>query len=186
MSAATAAVGGLVPPKLLQRLLWAVTWIVTAVSVVAVLGVVVVALILPLVTGGSARSVRSGSMEPALPTGSLVLDRPVGADTLRVGDIATYVRSDHQVVTHRIVAIQRTKTGETFTFRGDANPTPDPQPVSAVNVQGRVWLHVPVLGTVGTRLASSKWVLIGIAVVVLAAYAVRQAAGGLREIRRNR
>jgi signal peptidase I len=183
MSAATAAAGQLVPPTFVRRAIGLLARVAAGVAVVALLGVVVIVLVLPLVTGGSARAVRSGSMEPALSTGSLVLDRPVSASSLRVGDIATYVRSDHEFVTHRIVAIRHGAGGETFTFRGDANRTADPAPVSAADIRGKVWFHVPQLGMIGSRLAHAKWVLIGLAVVVLAAYAVWQAAGGLRDLR---
>jgi signal peptidase I len=185
-AASAAAAAPLARPPFARRAGRLLARVIGGAVVGVLLGVVVVVLVLPLVTGGSVRAVRSGSMQPALPTGSLVLDRPVAANTLRVGDIATYVRSDHEFVTHRIAAIRHSAKGESFTFRGDANRSSDPEPVPAADVRGKVWLHLPLLGGIGLRLAHAKWVLIGIAVVALAAYAVRQAAGGLRELRRDR
>jgi signal peptidase len=186
MSAATAAATATLAPVRPRRMVRMAGRLVVSVLVVSILGVVAVALVLPLVTGGAARAVRTGSMAPTLPVGSLILDRPVDAHTLRVGDIATYVRSDNELVTHRIVAVDHRAGGLSFVFRGDANRTADPVPVTAANIRGKVWFHVPLLGTVGERLAQARWVFIGIAVLVLAAYAVRQAAGGLRELRQDR
>jgi signal peptidase len=50
----------------------------------------------------------SGSMEPTVKVGSLLLTRPVDVDDLRVGDVITY-RSpgNHTTLTHRIVSIRQ-------------------------------------------------------------------------------
>jgi signal peptidase len=124
-----------------------------ALALVALLALAVLALVvvIPRLTGGAARFVRTGSMAPAVPQGALVLDRPVSAAHLHRGDVATYgvVGDDGRkvVVTHRVVAVDRSVTPALVTFRGDANRTDDPQRIPMTDVRGRVWLVIPGVGT---------------------------------------
>jgi signal peptidase I len=57
----------------------------------AVLLTVTVVMVLPRATSGFAMTVLTGSMSPEIPVGSVVLVRPVDAETLHVGDVATYL-----------------------------------------------------------------------------------------------
>lgn len=108
-------------------------------------------LALPRLLGMSAYSVVSGSMEPALPVGSLVLVEPVEFAAVRQGDVIAF--SDGGVtVTHRVVQILPEKNQ--FITKGDANDTPDISPVAYVNTLGRVKAHVPYLGQLGLLYAA--------------------------------
>jgi signal peptidase len=108
-----------------------------------------VLVVLPRATHGVALTVLTGSMTPTIPAGSVVLDRPVDPGTLHVGDIATYqsVPGKAEFVTHRIMAINTKTTPTTFVFKGDANRGPDLHAVPAGAIRGKVWFHVPFLGT---------------------------------------
>jgi len=53
--------------------------------------------------------VTGGSMEPTIHKGSLVIDQPVTADKLKLGDVITYDHAD-QTTTHRIVGIEGSAT----------------------------------------------------------------------------
>ncbi|GAA4124782.1 hypothetical protein GCM10022215_32750 [Nocardioides fonticola] len=82
------------------------------------------------VTGGQAVVVRSGSMEPALPIGSLAVLHPVPVTSVRVGDAASVLVRPDERVTHRIVAIDRPSADVIrLHLRGDANAVADPEPV---------------------------------------------------------
>ncbi len=154
--------------------------------VVVVLAVLTV--LLPALVGGSALTVRTGSMAPTLPVGSLVVDRPVRASDVQLGDIVTYERSvagERGLVTHRVVAITRTSGGRTFTVRGDANPVADPEPISAADLRGRVWFDLPWVGGFRDAIAIRRPLLGSAALVLLSAYAVWHIAGGVREWRRR-
>jgi signal peptidase I len=146
---------------------------------------VAVLVVLPRATHGTALSVLTGSMSPDIPVGSLVLDRPVDTRSLHVGDIATYQEApgENIYITHRIVAINTTPTGTTFTFKGDANRGPDVNAVPAAAVRGKVWFHVPYLGTVRDTLESGGGRMLVLALVVfgLAGYAVSQLRSALRK-----
>lgn len=73
--------------------------------------------------------VESGSMEPTLPVGTVILSRkPRDADRLRVNDIVTFRSSSEAVVTHRIVEVITDDEGNvSYRTRGD-NPINSPDP----------------------------------------------------------
>jgi signal peptidase len=89
--------------------------------------------------------VTGGSMEPTIHKGSLVIDEPVTADKLRLGDIITFDHYD-QTTTHRIVGLEGTATGTMFSTKGDANQVTDPEPLTFPGRVGLVKLAVPGLG----------------------------------------
>ena len=79
-------------------------------------------------------AVRTGSMTPTYPAGSLVVDRPVPSRaTPRVGQVITFRTADG-LVTHRLAA--RTSAG--LQTKGDANRSRDPWTLPARNVVGEV------------------------------------------------
>ena len=96
--------------------------------------------------GWQVDTVLSGSMEPAIPTGSILVSRTVAADEIQVGDIITFSGSGRgRFITHRVTAIERTN-GIFFTTKGDANNTEDPFTIPDENVVGKVLVHIPLLG----------------------------------------
>jgi signal peptidase I len=94
-------------------------------------------------------SIPTGSMNPAIKPGSLVLVHSVSTPSLKVGDIITYTnpRNQKETVTHRIAqTYQISDTVPAFVTKGDANPSADPPIVSGM-VKGRVETITPYLGT---------------------------------------
>jgi len=90
----------------------------------------------------------SGSMEPQLKVGGLVITRPVDLQTIKVGDIITFHSSRRDVPTsHRVIAIEQ---GSQFRFltKGDANEDADPFIIPAQSVVGKVCFHIPYFGYV--------------------------------------
>lgn len=92
-------------------------------------------------------AVLSGSMEPELKVGSLVVTRPVEAETIAVGDIITFrpPTVGENLITHRVVGIGQSSSLY-FETKGDANDNPDPFTVPARNLVGKIYLHVPHWG----------------------------------------
>ncbi len=92
--------------------------------------------------------VKSGSMEPAIRTGSLVLIDQAGS--YEVGDIVTYQRNNYATpVTHRIIEKSDDDQGEPiYITKGDANETRDIEPVPKSMILGQVRFSVPFLGYV--------------------------------------
>ncbi len=83
--------------------------------------------------------VATGSMEPALPAGSVVIAR-AQAD-YAVGDVLSF-RQGGAVVTHRIIE----ETADGFRTQGDANSAPDSETVPHGAALGRVILCLPHVG----------------------------------------
>jgi signal peptidase len=128
-----------------------------------VLAVMVVAVIIPKVTGATPLTVLTSSMEPALPPGTLLIVRPVDTSTVLIGDVITYQIESGQpaVVTHRVTAVTSNSDGElTFTMQGDNNDSADP-PVIADQIQGRLWYSLPMIGYLSTFIngPSRVWIL---------------------------
>lgn len=101
---------------------------------------------LPERTGLRAFVVLSGSMEPAIPTGSLVIVSR--RDLYRVGDVVTRRapgRSSN-TITHRIADISEEQGRQIFHTKGDANESADEEAVRKEDIVGRVTLSVPYLG----------------------------------------
>ena len=91
----------------------------------------------------------SGSMEPAVKVGSLLLTRPADVEDLRVGDVITY-RSpgNHTTLTHRIVSIRQEDGERAFTTKGDASLDPDPREVILRGQVSKMTFDIPYLGYV--------------------------------------
>lgn len=101
-----------------------------------------------LAHGAKFLSVQSGSMVPTFHKGDLVIDTPVPAQQLAVGDVVTYTNPNllkGQPITHRLVQTGTFANGNHFITRGDANPVADP-PITARNIIGKASHRVPYLG----------------------------------------
>ena len=107
-------------------------------------------LALPRLLGYNAYSVVSGSMEPALPVGSVVYVESAGVSQIRAGDIIAFY-DDGTVVTHRVIE-SRPQEGA-FITKGDANPSTDIKPTPYWTLIGRVKLCIPLLGRLLTLYA---------------------------------
>ena len=149
----------------------------------AAIGVVMLGL-LTLVVGPrlypfEAFYVRSGSMSPAIPVGSLVVATRASAGDLRPGDVIVFHRPDQpqNLVVHRIAAVEESASGRVFVTKGDANETPDGWQVPAtgdgwqarysISRAGFVvgWLHTAVsrrgwLGTLAITAAVAALIVI--------------------------
>jgi signal peptidase len=138
----------------------------TAVLAFALTGVVVLGLGHAL--GWAALIVRSGSMQPTVPVGSLVLARPVGPAEVRPADVIAVPRQlgDRPVlVLHRVVALVAGEDGRRQArLKGDANPVPDADPVLLDRTVARSVLVVPVAGyvvaAIRTTLTPSRLLLV--------------------------
>ena len=100
-------------------------------------------LALPRFLGYQAYAVLSGSMEPAIPTGSVVYVETAAARDLEPDEIIAFY-SHGSVVTHRLVQNQYFR--EELVTKGDANAKEDINPVPYSDLIGRVKYHIPVVG----------------------------------------
>lgn len=162
-----------------------IAWAVILVAVVAV----ALAVIIPRMGGATPYTILTGSMQPKYPPGTLVVAKPIDPARLKVGDVVTYQLHSGQpeVVTHRIVAVDAHLDGtRTFQTKGDANNVADDPWVLPVQVRGRLWYAVPVLGRLNVLFSGSQHqVLVDAAAALLLGYAAVMFLGSLRERRRR-
>jgi signal peptidase len=122
---------------------------------------------LPGVFGYQALTVVSGSMEPTLATGSVVIDKVISPAEARPGDVVTFQDPLRpRQLTHRL---QRVRVeGDTFFMvtLGDANDAPERWNVPRDGEIGRVVAHVPKLGHARAAL-STRYARLGALGVVL-------------------
>ena len=105
----------------------------------------------PSVFGFSVLQVTSGSMEPEIPVGGIVIVRRVKPDSLKVGDVISFYSNDvdisGKVNTHRIIEIKQSESGEKiFRTKGDANEYADTAAVFEIDLVGKMIMN---LGSVG-------------------------------------
>jgi signal peptidase len=115
--------------------------------------------------------VLSGSMEPAIGTGSVIITRPVAPEDIQIGDIILFTsRSGASIITHRVIGIEQTPELQ-FITKGDANRDRDPTPIPARQVIGTLFLAIPYLGYLVTSLRTPLGILflIGIPAGILVA-----------------
>jgi signal peptidase I len=104
----------------------------------------------PKIFGYEIMTVLSGSMEPGIKTGSIIVVKPVSdATKFKKGDVITFKASDdpNKLITHRIVDIQKVNSSVQYITKGDNNNSKDPSPVPAASVVAQyVNLTVPYVG----------------------------------------
>ena len=145
------------------------------------------ALAAPRLAGIKTYVVISGSMEPAIPVGSLVYSKTVEPSTLETGDVIVFYSSNAPQgggtgevipVTHRVV-LNDTTNGE-ITTKGDANEKNDISKVTYLNVEGKVIFHIPKLGFLAAPLSSVTG-KIAVALIILAGYILTEVGSSLRK-----
>lgn len=101
-----------------------------------------------LIGADYALTVKSGSMEPTISTGSVVFVKDVPAETVEEGDVITYRDDGGNFITHRVVDDQSTESGIKFITKGDANEDTDGEPVYRSDFVGVVMFSIPLIGYV--------------------------------------
>jgi len=126
----------------------------------------------PLAFGDRPHTELTGSMEPAISPGDVVIVEQISPRAAQVGDIVTFRDPEDQakMLTHRVVSVRRAGSHLWFVTQGDANNTEEHWRVSADGQIGRVVYTVPWVGHIavfaGTKLG---WgLLVGIPLLLLA------------------
>ena len=96
--------------------------------------------VIPMPFGVGLTVVLSGSMEPELSVGDLLI--VAEQDSYTVGEVVVFQEGRIGVV-HRIIEMD----GSTVTTQGDANNAPD-EPMDISRVKGKVVLAIPIIGHV--------------------------------------
>ena len=113
-------------------------------------------------------TVVSGSMEPAIPVGSLVYINNMAPEDVQENDvIAFYGATDgSSIITHRVVT-NSTVMGE-FITKGDANEEKDMNPIPYSHFIGKVVLTVPKVGGIAQTFTSTTGKIAAACMIALA------------------
>ena len=155
-------------------------------------GVVIIAISILLVGfvllgprfGWETHPILSGSMEPALKVGGIIVTKPEKIQNIEVNDIITFQVSAGHKVTHRVTAIEMIDGKPWFQTKGEANQEPDPNLVSSEEgVMRKVAFHFPYLGfaAVFMKKKLAFIFLIGIPALILIGIFSRDIWKGIRE-----
>ena len=129
---------------------------------------------LPKFFGWSNMVVLTGSMEPAIMPGDMVIAREEAS--YEAGDIVAYPR-DGMIITHRII-----ETGEDWAVtKGDHNSIAD-EPISLGSIEGKILVILPAVGNIALALRTP----LGIALLVGAALLLLFLPPLLKRLKRKR
>lgn len=119
-------------------------------TVAGLAGGVALALLIPLAFNARPLTVMSGSMEPTIHTGDVVVAREIAPLDARRGDVVTFRDPERGglLVTHRVRSMSRDGDKVTFVTKGDANNSSERWRVGTNDEISRTMYRIPALGRV--------------------------------------
>ena len=139
---------------------------------------IALALAVPRAMGYQMFAVLSGSMEPTLHVGDVVVESRLAPLDARVGDVVTFRSPANQakLITHRVLSLRASRGQVAFVTRGDANTGTERWTVPEDGVLGRVVYRVPKVGYVTNRMGSriGRLALIVVPALLLGLYELKR------------
>lgn len=152
------------------------SWVFTRSAAAGTIVALVLAAAVPVVFGGRSFSVLSGSMEPNISTGDLVLTTPISPAEARTGDVVTFNDPEEpgRLLTHRVASARPDGDHYSFVTKGDANNNVERWNVQADGRIGRVAFVLPKLGyaMTATRGPAARVALVTLPALLLAGFAL--------------
>jgi len=117
-----------------------------AFSFIVLIALLLVFSAIPIPANFQTMVVLSGSMEPAIKLGSIVIVKP--ASDYKIGDIVTFgpFSKTKPPTTHRVYDIKVIGGQPVYITKGDANNAPDLREIRKSDILGKVLFSVPYLG----------------------------------------
>ena len=137
-----------------------VFWLATLLVLVAI-----VFIALPLLGGLEYRTIISGSMEPEIPVGSLVIIEKVKDEDIKIGDVVTFYLSGETTVTHKVVGYDLSQ--DALITHGVANDEGTNEYTPFDNVLGRVVFTVPWIGRLFLFVSTTRGKIIAATIIVV-------------------
>jgi len=122
--------------------------IIASIILIVLSAIILHSIIIPAMQGNlHFLIVLSGSMEPSIHTGDIVVSSKVDIKDLKEGDVITFrYEGEKNCITHRITKIMNTEFGMFFKTKGDANEDEDARLVKDSEIIGKVVFVIPYLG----------------------------------------
>lgn len=116
----------------------------------------------PTIMGNKFFTVLTGSMEPTIMTGDLIIVKETSPEDIQAGDVITFGSSNSEnITTHRVKKVIRENDEIQYITQGDANNVQDPSPIESEVLIGKVVKCVPKLGSIMTWMKSNLTLIIG-------------------------
>lgn len=103
--------------------------------------------------------VLSGSMEPEIMPGDLIITKTVDPEEIAAGDIISFRADESVVVSHRVTEV-RTEGGLAFLTKGDANTGADAGAVRPEDIEGKYISRIAGVGSIAMFLQTPLGLLI--------------------------
>jgi len=115
-------------------------------AIIIVVAVLILISVFPVTGDHKILVVKSGSMEPAIHTGSVVFVSP--QEEYKINDIITFAGrgGEENSITHRVVEIEDANGKKSFVTKGDANNAEDENKITPDKIIGKVLFSVPYAG----------------------------------------
>jgi signal peptidase len=128
----------------MKRLLKIIYWVF--ICLIVVIALMLIVSVFPITGNIKFFTVQSGSMEPAVKMGGIVMVKPV--DEYKIGDVITFgeVTKEKSPTTHRIYDLKIQGGQSVYLTKGDANEDPDQKEIAKRDVIGKVIVSAPYLG----------------------------------------
>ena len=113
---------------------------------IAVIATLLIVSVFPVTGNYKLMTVQSGSMEPAIKMGSIVMVKPM--EDYKIGDVISFTnpKKRQEPISHRIVDLEVIEGKPFYITKGDANEESDIRRVAKDEVMGKVLFNVPFLG----------------------------------------
>jgi signal peptidase len=154
--------------------------------IIAAIAVLLIVSVLPITGNIKFMIVQSGSMEPQIKTGSIVMVKP--ASEYKVGDIITFgtYSKTKAPTTHRIYEIKNENGVLTYITKGDANNAADANQIKKSEIIGKVMFDAPYLGYViaFTRKPAGFVLILLIPAVIIISDEIKKIIGEIKRIKK--
>jgi len=122
------------------------------IGAIALIALLLVVSVLPITGNYKVLTVLSGSMQPDIKMGSVVVVKPhstsSGQADYKIGDIITFgeISKTKTPTTHRIYEIKVENSQPIYITKGDANNAPDQKEITGKEIIGKVLFDIPYVG----------------------------------------
>jgi len=116
------------------------------IAFIVIIAILLIVSVFPITGNYKLMIVQSGSMEPAIKMGSVVMVKP--ADDYKIGDIISFGQYSQikAPTTHRIYDIKVVEGNPVYITKGDANNAPDAREITKREIIGKSLFSIPYLG----------------------------------------
>lgn len=118
------------------------------VAILLAIGILIAISLLPINNNYKLYTVRTGSMEPTIPIGSVIAVK--SQPDYQSGDIITFLsqqaKNKDESTTHRIISKEGVVGNYEYTTKGDANDSADAEKIPQYKIIGKSLFHIPLIG----------------------------------------